>query len=290
MDPSKKAAVSQQQNKWFSNMPGKSPARKVTIKGEDPESDMVGVMPIPPNHPKRSVISKTAITEPTHSDRSNLLQTVNSMVEKGLSQASGTEYEIKMHRLAVYKEAFSYLINEFNLYRPFLSQVKYEYDTVLADLGEDVRCVSDLKVEMLMKEREFATKLKAKEFSYRAELASRSTLIANAEAEVKKKDEEIGALRLRIETIEQKNTRLEREIGDLRKSCEMLTNSLTRADDEKRHFQNSDSSRQRELQVARLAVQKANEELERYEDLLSDCENHLGIFEQRHCVAGFEIC
>lgn len=285
--PSKSAdaasCASNGQSKWFATLPQKSPLRKIVVNsaGDQPQDDKPPVFPIPPATPKRSQMMtsthKFASTteQPGPGDRSNLLNTVNNMVAQGLKNISTHEYEhdSRILRLQVYKDAFQHLINEFVLYKPFLSAVKNEYDSLISDFGDDLRIVSDLKVELRMKDQEFSAKMKVKDASFRGELVSRSTQILNLEKELRNKDLEIASVKTRFEQIDLKNAKLEKEINDLRKACEVLTNSLTRNEEEKRSYQSNDSGRQRELQAAKMAVQKANEELERIRNMLNDAES-----------------
>lgn len=124
-----------------------------------------------------------------------------------------------------------------------------------------------------MKEQEFSSKMKAKDVSFRSELVARSSQILALEKTLRWKEDEMAALRAQFEQTEQKNKKQERELTEIRKSCEMLTNSLTRSEEEKRLFQSNDSGRQRELQSAKMAVLKANEELERIRNMLNDAES-----------------
>ena len=265
--------------KWFSNMPGKSPMRKVVIQrtGEQvPEKPMA--YPVPPETPRRSqtlIQTHKPATLAETGERTNLLSTVNNMVSQGLknlaTQDCNSDYS--MQRLQVYRDAFQHLINEFNLYKPFLSAVKNEYDSIIDNFGDDLRSVADIKVELRMKDQDFSSKMKAKDQSFRNELVARSSQILSLEKELRKKDDDIAAMKSHFEQTEQKNAKLERELSELRKSCEVLTNSLTRSEEEKRQFQANDSGRQRELQSAKMAVQKANEELERIRNMLNDAES-----------------
>jgi chromosome segregation ATPase len=273
------------QSRWFANIPGKSPIRKVFVQvagSHSPQGllqDKSGATsPVPPVTPKRSLVlaqSQRLGATTENSERTNLLNAVNSMVAQGLNSLDPHEDESdgRLQRLEVYKAAFQHLINEFNIYKPFLSAVKNEYDTLINNFGDDFRCVSDLKVEMKMKEHEFNIKLKRKHQNFKADLAARSSQILSLEKELRKKDDEVAALKAHSDQTQQKNIKLEKDLTDLRKSCEVLTTSLTRSEEGKRLFQSNDSGRQRELQSAKMAVTKLNEELERIRNMLNDSEN-----------------
>ena len=131
-------------NRWFSpsTLGNTITLRKIVIKDENgfdiiPTHPAV-IQPAPPGGPKRSqppplAASKTAVTassivlDAVPSDRTSLLETVNAIVETGLRELSSldNEYDLKMQRLEVYKNAFQYLIDEFNIYRPFLRFVRF---------------------------------------------------------------------------------------------------------------------------------------------------------------------
>lgn len=272
------ASAGNSQSKWFANIPGKSPLRKVVVQNpeENTQFDKSSLFPVPPETPKRSKATlftnkyvSSAEGGKSAGERGNLLVAVNKIVADGLKGIAMTDHheDVKLLRLQVYRKAFQHLIDGFNIYKPFLSAVKNEYDTLIDEFGADLRIVSDLKVELRMKEQDFNAKMKAKEQSFRNELVSRSSQI------LRKKDEEIASMKSHFEQTELKNIKLEKEITELRKSCEVLTNSLTRSDEEKRLYQSNDSGRQRELQVAKMAVQKANDELERIRNMLNDAES-----------------
>ena len=287
------------QSKWFANMPGKSPVGKILVrdttstpgKGKSPARKILvrdtistpgkdkmtpaATLPTPPVTPKRSQGMTYRSGGPETIERSNLLSAIDAMVSTGLRSLSKSDSseDIQMLRLKVYRDAFQHLINEFNLYKPFLTAVKNEYDTLIDTFSNDLRMVSDLKMELRMKEHEFSVKLKANQQSFRSDLIGKSTQILNLTKELQKKDDHIASLKSGFEQTEQRNIVLEKELNELRKSCEVLTNSLTRSDEEKRLLQLNDTEMQRDLQGSKMAIQKANEELERVRNLLSDAES-----------------
>jgi hypothetical protein len=288
------------QGKWFANLPDKSPRNYIQVAGMTSPRACTPVIssragtpkenhapyPVPPATPKRSGSAQSqqrsgsaqsqrlGATATTEGERTKLLSTVNAMVAQGLRslEANEGEGDSKLQRLAVYKGAFQYLINEFNIYKPFLSAVKNEYDTLIDNFGDDLSTISDLKVEMKMKEHQFVIKMKTKDKSFRADLIAKSSHILSLEKELLKKDDEMFAFKAKSEQTAHKNVKLEKDLTDLRKSCEILTSSLTRCEEEKRSFLSNDSGRQRELQAAKMAVTKANEEVERIRNMLNDSE------------------
>lgn len=139
MDDTEQLRSNVKNNKWFSSatLGNTVTLRKIVIKDENNFDNILTypslIQPAPPGGPKRSqpppaVASKSAVTmsntlvDASLADRMTLLETVNSMVETGLKGLSSfeNEYDLKMQRLEVYKNAFQYLIDEFNIYRPFL--------------------------------------------------------------------------------------------------------------------------------------------------------------------------
>ncbi len=225
------------------------------------------VHPVPPAVPKRSHPAGKVVIDTASSDRGSLLHAVNSIVEAGLKELSmhGNEYDTKLQKLEIYKSAFQHLINEFNLYRPFLSAVKNEYDSVIERLSEDIRSVSALRVETVMKEQDHAVKMKSKEQAFRTEISAKNSQILALERELKKRDEDLAAWKEKFENNEAKHLRINTEVIELRNSCQILTNSLTRAEDEKRLLISTEMGTKVEMQNAKNSLAKANEEVERFE-------------------------
>lgn len=268
-----------QQQLWISSM-----AANTTTDGQDlmlenrfPSADNLsssGVAPMPPSVPKRSqTITKGDDFEHNHMNntggasikggRASLASTLASMVGEGLRNLPPNRNDIqsKMLRLDVYRNAFQHLIDEFNVYRPFLSALKSEYDSVLHSFSDDVRCVESLRMEAVLKEKELTAKLNQAERKCTIEIAKRDTEITRLNGIIQDNAADRDSLRDRFDAIQQRCATAEKDLTDMRASCLNLTNSLARVEDERRIIQANEHNKAVEIQAMKTALLRSSEEV-----------------------------
>ena len=151
--------------------------------------------------------------------------------------------------------------------------MKNEYDGVIDSFGDDIRTVSGVKIESMIKEQDWSSKLKAKDLAHRNEISAKSAIIATLEKELKKKEEEIHNFKSFHDTSELKIAKLVKENSELRQSGNILTSSLQRSDDEKRILQNNEMILKTEVQNNKSMLAKSIEEVERLRNVLNDTES-----------------
>ena len=96
-------------------------------------------IPHPPSASKRSLglTPNSALSSPRAyvPSRPPLLREIEEFLVHNLNPISTddtlTEDWLSNKRLRVYREAFQRFIDEFNIYKPFLNEVKYEYEATL---------------------------------------------------------------------------------------------------------------------------------------------------------------
>jgi hypothetical protein len=92
-------------------------------------------IPRPPSASKRSMAASMNSPRSYVPSRPPLLKDIEDFLSKKLGDISPgepmSEDWLSNKRLRVYREAFQMYIDEFNIYKPFLNAVKYEYESTL---------------------------------------------------------------------------------------------------------------------------------------------------------------
>ena len=131
------------------------------------------VVPKPPDNPKSSLnahlIAQVKNFKPYKSTRPALLDELNAMLDAKLNKDAMTE-EARMHNFQVYREAFQRFIEEFNIYKQFLTTIKHEYDAHIEKFAYEIRTVTSLRTELATKEQEYSMILKNIERSEEAKV------------------------------------------------------------------------------------------------------------------------
>ncbi len=153
------------------------------------------------------------------------------------------------------------------------SAVKHEYDGIIESFSDDIRTVSGVKIESMLKEQDWSSKIKARDLAHRNETSAKSAIIATLEKELKKKEEEISSFKSFHDASEFKIAKLLKENSELRQSGNILTSSLQRSDDEKRILQNNEIILKTEVQNNKSMLAKSIEEVERLRNVLNDTES-----------------
>lgn len=170
-------------------------------------------IPRPPSASKRSIAATVNSPRSYVPSRPPLLRDIEEFLAKKLTDISTeepmTEDWLSNKRLRVYREAFQLYIDEFNIYKPFLNAVKYEYECTLDffssrynQCGISVFLNSSfrsrnfvaLKTDLVSKERENIQKLKAKDAAHENIIRELQAEKAALERQIVERDRTIGVL------------------------------------------------------------------------------------------------
>lgn len=171
---------------------------------------------------------------------------------------------LSMKRLKIYREAFARFIEEFNIYKPFLLTVKHEYESALDFISNEARVVLPMKTELVAKERDFHQKLLQKDQICTDQILTIKTEKETLQKQLEAKDKELRYYKAQIDILKATNERVQSETLDVKSSCVTLTNALTRIEDEKKKISGKDSSRLGEMTTLKVALQKANNDIDRW--------------------------
>lgn len=166
-------------------------------------------------------------------------------------------------RKQVYAEALQEYINDCTIYRPILQNAKDAYEQYIALLEKTVEGLSGRAAYVNEREQQLESQVEA----IRQEQQQRVDVI----------QEQLRAFHQRVHVIDKEKRQLEieatkqreiaisvkKELEDMRISCNTLTSSLSRLEDEHRTFQNLEAGRLSEINHLRSSEQKLNEEIER---------------------------
>jgi predicted nucleic acid-binding Zn-ribbon protein len=265
------------QNSWISSMAaaldGPDSLRENRFPSED--NSIAGLTPVPPSLPKRSHAMPTKGEEveagfqntfnstSAKGSTGSLVMALASMVDEGLRSLPPIKNDIesKLLRLDIYRAAFQHLIDEFNIYRPFLSSVKSEYDSVLHSFSDDVRTVESLRLEAILKEKELTAKLNQAQKKHAADIANKDAEIVRLNDIIRSSAADRDKLRDQFDAVVHRCSTLEKELSDLRASCLNLTNSLARTEDDRRLVQANEHNKAIELQAMKTALLRSTEEV-----------------------------
>lgn len=195
-----------------------------------------------------------------------MLRELNQYVALRLKEIE-PEYEelntFSYAKLDVYRDAFQEFIQNFHTYRYFLGDIKREYDTAIAQLCDQLKSTSALRIELASNELKHVQEIQALEASHRKQLQIIADERSRYEQSLVQKDKEF---RLKEEEIIRLNnfTRKARsEQDELRNSCMTLTNSLVRQEEERKVLAANEVKKSLELVNLSNIAQKSLEDVER---------------------------
>ncbi len=121
----------------------------------------IDVMPPPASarSPRGGYFQNYSLNKP------QLLTELNEIVAFGLKKIANVKATedfvdgADLSRLDVYREAFARFIEDFNIYKPFLNQLKLEYDTAISSQSEVIRNVKYLKLQIGSLQESFSQKI-----------------------------------------------------------------------------------------------------------------------------------
>lgn len=239
------------------------------------------IKPRPPESPRppknvTSEYTRVVMMEQYHKpSRHPLLAELNDIVSSGLklleqsgpnpnsSTDGGVDKDFSVARLEVYRDAFQRYIEEFNIYRPFLSEVKHEYDSVIETLWNKLHASSSIRSHLAAIEKKHVAEIheiehaNSQKIQILEEENKRLEALFNAKVrEFDEREEEMGVLRA-------SSAKARKEWEEMRTSCLTLTNSLARLDEEKKQAHAKDAIKTADMANLRIQVQRATEEVER---------------------------
>ena len=196
-----------------------------------------------------------------------LVSELTEFIENGLKTLDytslSTSTDLPVARLEVFREAFTKFIDEFNIYRPFLLDIKREYDAVIEALWEKYNDTLHIRSHLASEEKAHALANFEQENAHRQIVDELKTEITRLEVKLEAKSKECASCleecsRLRSQS---KTTSFENE--ELRQSCSLLTKSLVRMEEERKQLMVKDASRAAEVVAAAVSTQRAIDEAER---------------------------
>ena len=192
--------------------------------------------------------------------------------ESNSSEQPETDDWLSMRRLMIYKDAFQRFIEEFNIYKPILSAIKYEYETAFDYFSSKARNHLSTKTEFVTYERAHTQKLAQKDQQHEAALAALQEKNVLLEKKLAEKTKELQITQAQVDILKLATAKAEDITEDIKKSCITLTNALKRNEVEKKGLADAESGRLSEILVLKNAFHKSGGDLERLRLQVHDME------------------
>lgn len=241
-------------------------------------SILTGEIPKPPNLPKPSSFKqKNLAFLPFKSTSPDLLAEINRLIGGGLREirkqtenGNRVAFMIKEGkedffdaRLAVFQKAFQRFIEDFGIYRPFLENIKLEYDNMLNELWQKLWSVPSNDVEFAMKEEENAVTIMDMKNQHATRIKEMNEQRKAMITETLTKEKDNKNINLLAKSTKTENERLQQELEDAKKSIKMLTKALNGLEEEKRLNDETEIAHSSENSSLHISIQKALDDIER---------------------------
>ena len=228
--------------------------------------------------------------EPYQLSNPPLLGAINDIVNSGLNKLgpakganaldmqSSSAIEIPLQsrqegdlaRLEVFREAFQRFIDDFNIYKPFLEQVKYEYDNIVSQQTETVKVNTNIKLQLVATEESYKQKMREMEVNHELKLNEALRQKTKSDVKLAKKTEKLTKLELETNDLKKEKDKLRVEFSETQITCLTLTNALSRYEEDSKYKQASEKQRNQDIVTLKANYVKATEEITRLRDLLSE--------------------
>lgn len=222
--------------------------------------------PHPPQTPTPSVAKylKSTKFKAYKSTRPDLLNDLNRALSEGLNKlASEGHADESKARLAVFKDVFQLFIENFTIYRPFLTSIKHEYESAIDKLVEDLDSYATIDSQTEMREQAHLAKTLHIQHAYDRKVADLEEKVSSLEKSLSRTEKERRSAQQEVRKIYDANVVLQKESDEMRSTCVTLTGSLTRLEEERKKAANLEAATQQELTSYKLSEQKAIAEIER---------------------------
>lgn len=199
----------------------------------------------------------------------NLAGEINTRLERELqeieSNPDANVDEVSLSRLQAYRNAFNRIIEEFQIFRPLLFDIKSCYEDTFEKLLLKLQELSKIRVENAVQSEQgrlqYIKELKA---SYELKLANIADDKRAADEYIIKKEKEIFLLKEELTTRREETEKYRKETEEMLASCQRLTSALTRLDAEKKILQNKEFTRTQDQLAMKISERKAIDEAEKY--------------------------
>lgn len=232
-------------------------------------ASLVGLPAAPPTPSVQAFIAPGAVQfgnvtnfKQYRSTRPALLEELNALLNSRLQKDAVTD-DARMHNFQVYREAFQRFIDDFNIYKQFLTSVKHEYDSHIEKFAYEIRTVTSLRTELATKEQEYGMLLRTVERAQEHKMVD----IDNEKRGLEKNLKEQAVA---LKNLQSDNVRLTaaankaiKDFEELRATCNTLTNSLSRLEAERRVNQATQAAKVHEFIALKSTAQKSLDEIDR---------------------------
>jgi hypothetical protein len=195
--------------------------------------------------------------------RPPLLVEINEMVEKGMQKINFLNESSFIVKLEVYKQPFQRLIDDFNIYGPFLYSVKHAYESAINQIESELRKYSIIDSHMAVIEQESSFKVLRAQYKSELSIKNLEETVVELKNKLEVSSNQNKLLEFEMKSIANESQLLRKECDELRSTCLILTNSLTRLEEEKKKLQFSETSMQNELSGVKLLELKQSELIDR---------------------------
>jgi len=249
------------------------------------------VSPRPPSTSKRSSSASMKQKMPKFSSgrsyniaRPPLLLELEELIASQLSELEQermptpdepqTDDWLSMGRLKIYKDAFQRFIEEFNIYKPILSAIKFEYESAFDYFSSKARNHMSTKTEFVTYERQHSQKMAQKEQQHAAIVEALEAKNAEVEKKLAQKTKELQIANAEVDILKLASAKAEAVADEIKSSCITLTNALKRNEQEKKELADAESGRLNEILALKVAFHKSSSELERLRLQVHDMESN----------------
>lgn len=205
-----------------------------------------------------------------------LVSDLAEFIENGLKSLDyttlSTSTDLPVARLEIFREAFTKFIDEFNIYRPFLLDIKREYDAVIEALWEKYNDTLHIRSHLASEEKAHALANLEQENAHRQCIDELKTEITRLEVKLEAKSKECTTCAEECSRLRSQSRATASENEELRQSCTLLTKSLVRMEEERKQLMVKDATRATEVVAATVNTQRAVDEAERLRQTISDME------------------
>jgi septal ring factor EnvC (AmiA/AmiB activator) len=214
-----------------------------------------------------------------------LVEELDNIISNGLKELEFTTYQFALNesasvnsgiglpvaRLDIFRAAFERFIDDMNLYRPFLTAVKREYDAVIQVLYD--KYAESVRITQTIKEIEQSHVLTVaeRESKYQQGVNALKQEILELQMQLSAKVRENNKLNFEVQKYLEQANKHNDETTEIKNSCALLTNSLVRMEEERKVLIAKDALRVAEVNSATFTSMKAGEEIEKYDRLQQVC-------------------
>jgi DNA repair exonuclease SbcCD ATPase subunit len=252
------------------NFRGSTTEQKKPKPPGNPKSSTAGVFPTPPptSNPNGATLSTVQqfgnVTnfKQYRSTRPALLEELNAILNSRLQKDAVTD-DARMHNFQVYREAFQRFIDDFNIYKQFLTSVKHEYDSHIEKFAYEIRTVTALRTELATKEQEYGMLLRTVERAQEHKMVDIDNEKRALEKSLKEQAAVLKNLQLDNVRLTSAATKAIKDFEELRATCNTLTNSLSRLEAERRVNQATQAAKVHEFIALKSTAQKSLDEIDR---------------------------